>query len=88
MEIDYEGARKLGIAIVYRAVLDYRINLSIIRNNPANESAKSRLCRIEKFFGSDICELYTGMDANYIVEKIMKYKDKMLEVKDDQSGDF
>ena len=57
MEIDYEGARKLGIVIVYRAVLDYRINLSIIRNNPTNESAKSRLCRIDKFY-----EVLAGME--------------------------
>ncbi len=76
-----EGARRLGAAIVIRAVADYRMNLKILRKHPESSEAKRRLERIERFIKSDECELYSNLDTGYMLKQLQIIKNRMLEVK-------
>ena len=79
-EICAEGARRLGAAIVIRAVADYRMNLRMLKRSPEDAEAARRMERIEKFIGSETCELYSNLDADYMLKKLKQIKEKMLEV--------
>lgn len=78
MEIDYEGAKRLGAAIILRAISDYKINLIILKRNPENEEVSRRISRLEKFFESEVCELYSNLDNACILRGLKTIKTRML----------
>lgn len=58
---------KLANAIVLQAVSDYRAALRLAKKNPVAEQDVKKL---EKFFRSEWYSVLTGVDPEYLIEKL------------------
>lgn len=62
----------LANAIIVKACDDYRATLKKVKRNPNNRETMQEALVIEKFFRSGWYSALTGVDGEYLIERIRK----------------
>ena len=62
----------LANAIVAQAVKDYRAALRALKKNREDRRAMAAAMEVEEFFHSDWYQLLTGVDGDYLIERLRK----------------
>lgn len=72
--IEYEIANyaALANAIVYQAVIDYRVALNVLKENPKNTSALKEKADVESFFHSGWYGELIALDEEILLGKLQQ----------------
>ena len=66
------GYHVLANAIVIQAVKDYQAAVHTLRKDPENRKAMKEAIELEEFFRSGWYRTLTGLDAEYLLDRLRK----------------
>lgn len=66
------GYHVLANAIIIQAVKDYKSAIHTLKKNPESKMAMKQALELEEFFHSGWYKMLTGVDAEYLLDRLRK----------------